>query len=121
MERDPLLSLEDILDSIRLIEGYTAELTFEAFYADIQAQDAVHRRLQIIGEAVKNVPAAIRDRYANVPWKKIAGTRDILVHDYFGVDPKLTWSMVRDHLPPLRRQIEVALAELKRAQSEHPE
>ena len=116
MDRDPLLFLEDILDSIRHIESYTAGLTFESFRDDTLIQDAVLRRLEIIGEAVKHLPASIRDKYPDVPWRKIAGTRDVLVHGYFGVDLELTWTTVKQHLPQLVRQISEIVAELRRKQ-----
>jgi len=116
MDREPLFFLEDVLDCIRQIETYTAELSAESFLEDTLVQDAVLRRLQIIGEAVKRLPAEIRDRYPAVPWRRIAGTRDVLVHSYFGVDLELAWSMVKDHLPPLERQIVAIVAELRREQ-----
>jgi len=117
MDRDPLVFLEDILDSIRLIEIYTEHHSAESFREQTQVQDAVVRRLLVIGEAVKNLPMAIRDRYPTVPWREIAGTRDVMVHAYFGIDLKLTWSMVRDQLPGLKRQVERITADLKAAGS----
>lgn len=74
MDRDPLLFLEDVLESIRQIESYTAALSAESFLEDTLVQDAVLRRLEIIGEAVKRLPVEIRDRYPTVPWRTYAIT-----------------------------------------------
>ena len=88
MTRDMRLYIQDILESIEAIEGYVQFKTEEQFYGDRQAQDAVLRRLEVIGEAVKNVDEDFRNKYPEIPWKKIAGFRDVLIHEYFGVSMK---------------------------------
>ena len=82
--------VEHVLESIERIEEYTAGVTKEEFLKSTLLQDAVIRRLEVIGEAVKNMPEEIKARYPDVPWRQIASMRDVLIHKYFGVDLELT-------------------------------
>ncbi len=109
MKRNPKLFLEHILESIALIEEYTQDVTRETFLESMKVQDMVIRRLEIIGEAVKNIPEHIKREHANIPWKSIAGMRDKLIHEYFGVDLKLTWNVVKNELPTLKKNIRTML------------
>ena len=113
MTRDMRLYFEDILDSITKIEQYTQAIDEREFLANTQIQDAVFRRFEIIGEAVKNIPPPFRDKYPHIPWKKIAGLRDVLIHEYFGVNLDLVWEAVEGHLPGLMRTVEAILRELE--------
>ena len=93
------------MESINLIEVYTVRISKEDFLKSEQIQDAVMRRLEIIGEASKKIPATIKAQHPDIPWREMAGMRDILVHEYFGVDLELTWTTVKGSLPDLKQQL----------------
>lgn len=85
---------------------YTQGMTLAQFLDDDRTFDAVMRNLQIIGEAVKNVPSEIRDRYSEVEWRKMAGLRDILAHAYFSLENEILWDVVQNKMPPLLAQVQ---------------
>jgi uncharacterized protein with HEPN domain len=111
--RDIGVYLEDMLESIVKIEEYCRDLSPEDFLGNSQVQDAVVRRLEIIGEAAKHIPQEIRAHYPDIPWKDIAGTRDVLIHEYFGVDWDKVWEVVQRDLSGLRKLIDRMIQELQ--------
>jgi uncharacterized protein with HEPN domain len=109
MPRDYKVFLEDILESIGKIHQYTSGLSLQAFTADGKTFDAVIRNLEIIGEAVKQIPEDIRSLRPEVEWKRIGRLRDILIHQYFGVDAQIVWDIVQNKLAPLERAVRALL------------
>ncbi len=104
-KKDPKIFLEHILESIGEIEKNINGLSEIKFSESTVIQDAVARRLEIIGEAVKNMPDAFKKQHIKISWKKIAGLRDILIHQYFGVDMGLVWQIAKKDIPKLKKQI----------------
>jgi uncharacterized protein with HEPN domain len=103
---DPLIFLQHILESLELIQEYLYKVSERKFKSSPAIQDRVLYRLMIIGEAVKNMPEKIRRQHAEIPWKAIAGLRDVLIHQYFGVDLDEVWLILKNRLPLLQTQIE---------------
>ena len=105
MKKDPSIFLEHVLECIDLIGEYTKGKTKEEFLGSKKFQDAVIRRIEVMGEAVKNIPLEIRKAHPQVPWKQIAAMRDIIIHEYWGIDLKLTWKVATEQVPALRDDI----------------
>lgn len=113
MPRDYLHYIQDILTAIDKIGRYVNDSDYEQFSTDEQLVDAVVRNLEIIGEAAKNVPAEIREKYPDIEWKKVSAFRDVLVHSYFGVDLEIVWDIVKNKLPDLGKKMAGILKEKK--------
>jgi uncharacterized protein with HEPN domain len=112
MTRSPRFWLEDIVEAAELLGQYVAGLRFEEFEEDVEKQDAVARRLEIIGQAVKELPQALREAHSSVEWRAIAGARDIVAHEYFRIDLALVWGMVTKDIPVLLEQVREILGDL---------
>ncbi len=95
------------------IEAFIAGMDFEDFKADDKTASAVMRKLEIIGEAAKQIPATIRRKYPHVPWREMAGMRDKLIHFYFGVDYALVWQAITERIPEIKQQIRRILQQEK--------
>jgi len=104
-KQKPDVYLQDILESIQQIEEYLDGVNESEFYQNSEKQDAVLRRLEIIGEAVKHISDEIRNEHDKVPWRKIAGMRDIIIHEYFGVTLSMIWVVTQRDLPDLKSKI----------------
>lgn len=105
MARDYRVYIDDVLSSISKIKGYTKGFSKKRFLSDEKTVDAVIRNLEIIGEAIKKIPDHIRSQHPEVEWRKISGLRDILVHEYFGIDTEIIWDIVRNKIPELEKQV----------------
>ena len=103
--RDYTLYLKDILAAIESIEDFIAGMDLDTFQIDDKTTSAVMRKLEIIGEAVKQIPDEIRQKHSQVPWKEMAGMRDKLIHFYFGVDYHLVWKTITERLPQVKQEI----------------
>ena len=104
-KRESELYLQDILDSITKVEEFIKDFTFEQFENDEKTTEAVIRKLEIIGEAAKNLPEEARDKYPNVPWGKMIGMRNKILHEYFGVDTETVWKTITEDLPMLKKSL----------------
>jgi uncharacterized protein with HEPN domain len=109
MPRDSRIYLEDILEATQKIITYTGNLSKAAFLEDEKTFDAVVRNLEVIGEAVKKLPEDIRAQHPTLEWKKMAGLRDILIHEYFGLDAEIVWDIVKNKVPMLHREVRAML------------
>ena len=103
--REYKLYIDDIVEAVERIEKYSKGLTLEKFKKDSLRVDGIVRNLEIIGEAVKKISASVKGGYPEVEWKKIAGLRDILAHEYFGVDLEVVWDIIQNKLPLFKRQM----------------
>ncbi len=106
MKRDVRLFVEDIAESIQDIEFFSKGMSKTDLFKNKLKQNAIIRKLEIIGEAVKNLPQSFKEKYPNVAWKGIAGIRDVIIHAYFRVDLETVWKVINNDLSVLKKQIQ---------------
>ena len=104
--RDYKLYLDDMLEAINRIEKYSKGMTLKRLKTDTLVLDGIVRNLEIIGEGAKNIPSQIKEKHLEIEWKKIAGLRDILAHEYFGIDLEVVWDIVKNKLPIFKSQVD---------------
>ena len=105
MPEDYTVFIEDILTSIKKIQTYVKNLSFEEFSHDEMRIDAVLRNLEIIGETAGRIPPDVREIYPDIEWRKIVGLRNILIHEYSGVNLKIVWDIIENKLNPLKAEL----------------
>lgn len=111
--RDISLYLQDILDAMLAIEQFVEGISFDEFKTDDKTSSAVIRKFEIIGEAAKQIPEEIRNKYPLIPWKEMSGLRDRLIHFYFGIKYELVWYTIKDVIPQVKPAIQEILKSLK--------
>jgi uncharacterized protein with HEPN domain len=109
MKKDDSVYLRHILDAIGLIEEYTKGMSENEFLANSMAHDAVVRQLEIIGEAARNISNDFRENHSKIPWGKMTGIRNKIIHEYFNVNYSIVWDTVQDDLPVLKDAIQKIL------------
>lgn len=113
MKRSYKLFLCDLMDSIEKIEEFIGNMSFEEFMKDDKTKSAVIRKLEIIGEAAKNIPREIKQKYRELPWTDMAGMRDKIAHFYFGIDDAIVWRVIKARLPEIKPIIQKILTEME--------
>lgn len=113
MKKDDTVYLRHILDAIERIQQYLAGVSYDQFLQNTLLQDGVVRQLEILGEAARNISDALQSTHPEIPWGKMIGIRNRLIHAYFEVDLLTVWDTIRSDLPPLKRQIEQVLAKIR--------
>ena len=104
--------IQDILEAIGEVEDFTTGMQFDDFVKDKKTINAVVRSLEVIGEATKKIPDSFREKYSEIPWKRMAGMRDKLIHEYFGIDLEIVWEVIDNELPPIKPLIQKVLEDI---------
>jgi len=113
MKRNLKVYLDDILESSAIISEYLNKVNFEKFSKDIGIQDKILRRLLVIGEIARLLPENFKEKHLNIPWERIAGMRNVIIHEYFGVEMKRIWKVAKHDLPKFQKEIKKISTEIK--------
>ena len=109
MTREKILFIEDILDCILKIEQFIKDMTYEEFCNDEKTASAVMRKIEIIGEASKNIPSNIKQKYKDIPWRNMAKIRNKLIHAYFHINYAMVWKTIKEKFPELKEKIQLII------------
>ena len=112
-KRDLRDYIQDILDAIGEVKEFIEGMRFEDFAKEKKTVNAVIRSHKVIGEAAKKIPEDLRQRHAQIPWKRMAGMRDKLIHEYFGIDLETVWVVINNELPPVKPMIQDVLKNIE--------
>jgi uncharacterized protein with HEPN domain len=107
--RDWRMRIEDTLEALQRIQAYAGDMGFDAFREDSRTIDAVLRNLEVVGEAARHLPADVTEKHPEIPWQRMRGMRNVLAHEYFGVDLRMIWQTIQQDLPSLRPALEQLL------------
>jgi len=121
MTREYWLFIQDIFQAIEGIDKFVGKMDFNDFIKDEKTKSAVVWKIHILGEATKNIPKTIRDKYKEVPWKYMARMRDKITHAYFGVDYEIVWKVIKERLPELKPMLRQILDDIKKGKREKKE
>ena len=113
MKRKFEFFLKDIIESIKSINDFIHKMDFQKFSSDDKTSSAVIRKIEIIGEATKNIPDPIKEKYKEIPWNDMAKIRDKVIHSYFGINYETIWNVAKDRLPEIKLEIEKILTDLR--------
>lgn len=112
-EKGDRVRLNHILECAAMISEWLSQVSKESFFVNKQLQAAIIRQIEVIGEATKNVSNSLKEKYSEVPWKEIAGMRNMLIHEYFDVDLEEVWVTSTEDIPELIKQIKIVLSGMK--------
>ncbi|MBN1586564.1 MAG: DUF86 domain-containing protein [Candidatus Omnitrophica bacterium] len=106
MSRDFSFFIQNMVDACERIPRYVQGMSVEDFQKDEKTRDAVLRSLEIIGEAAKHVPEEFRNQHARIEWRKLCGLRDVVVHEYFGLDLEIVWDLIQNEVPRFQKELQ---------------